>query len=265
MTILRKRAVAAALAVAASGALAAPATAASFVGLVGGNTLVMFDSESRKVMKTMSVTGVPSLLGIDVRPADGWLYGVAPDGTVVTIDTATGKATGKTKLKAMLAPGIKPTIDFNPAADRLRVMGSDGSNLRANVDDGAVVTDGALAFAEKDMHKGERSNIVAGAYTNSYKGTKATTLYDIDATIGGLIKQAPPNDGILNAVGKLGPSISGPVAFDIESDGKDGNVAWLVHGGTLHTVDLMTGKAMAIGAISGVNGAISDIAVLPAK
>ena len=86
-----------------------------------------------------------------------------------------------------------------------------------------------------------------------------------EMTIGGLIKQAPPNDGILNAVGKLGPSISGPVAFDIESDGKDGNVAWLVHGGTLHTVDLMTGKAMAIGAISGVNGAISDIAVLPAK
>ncbi len=265
MTSFRSSMAVAALAVIASGAIAAPASAASFVGLVGGKTLVMFDSDSRKVMKTMPVTGVSSLLGIDVRPADGWLYGVAPDGTVVTIDTATGKATEKSKLKAMLAPGVVATVDFNPAADRLRVMGSDGSNLRANVDDGAVVTDGALAFAATDMHKGEQSNIVAGAYTNSYKGTKATALYDIDATIGGLIKQAPPNDGILNAVGKLGPKVAGPVAFDIESDGKDGNVAWLVHGGTLHTVDLTTGKATPVGAISGAGGAISDIAVLPAK
>jgi hypothetical protein len=54
------------------------------------------------------------------------------------------------------------------------------------------------------MHKGETPKIVAGAYTNSIKGAKETTLYDIDATIGGLIKQAPPNDGVLNAVGKLG-------------------------------------------------------------
>jgi len=42
---------------------------------------------------------------------------------------------------------------------------------------------------------------VAGAYTNSMKGAKETVLYDIDGTIGGLLKQAPPNDGILGAVG----------------------------------------------------------------
>ena len=154
---------------------------------------------------------------------------------------------------------------FGAVANRLRLMGMNGTNLRVNVETGEAVRDGTLKYAAGTPFAETTPRVVAGAYTNSYKGTKATTLYDIDATIGGLIKQAPPNDGILNAVGKLGPSISGPVAFDIESDGKDGNVAWLVHGGTLHTVDLMTGKAMAIGAISGVNGAISDIAVLPAK
>ena len=57
------------------------------------------------------------------------------------------------------------------------------------------------------MHKGEKPNIVAGAYTNSVKGAKETALYNIDATIGGLIKQAPPNDGTLNAVGKLGVKV----------------------------------------------------------
>ena len=110
-------------------------------------------------------------------------------------------------------------MDFNPVADRLRVIGSDGTNLRANVDDGKVTTDGALKFAETDMHKGEKPNVVAGAYTNSFKGAKETALYDIDATIGALFKQAPPNDGVLNAVGKLGvkaddasPSTSGRTA-----------------------------------------------------
>ena len=54
------------------------------------------------------------------------------------------------------------------------------------------------------MHKGEKPNIVAGAYTDSVKGAKETALFNIDGTIGGLIKQAPPNDGVLGAIGELG-------------------------------------------------------------
>src|SRR2546430_13424484 len=34
------------------------------------------------------------------------------------------------------SPGVTVTVDFNPVADRLRVMGSDGTSLRVNVDDG---------------------------------------------------------------------------------------------------------------------------------
>lgn len=265
MTTTRNRLVIAALTMAAGSAVASPSLAAEFVGLVGGKTLVMFDSNARQVTRTTTVSGVPSLIGIDVRPADGWLYGVTPDGTVVTIDTATGKATEKSKLKATLAAGVMATVDFNPAADRLRIIGSDGSNLRANVDDGAVITDGALAFAGADAAKGKTAKVVAGAYTNSYKGTKETALFDIDGGTGAVVKQAPPNDGVLNTVGMPGPMAAGPVALDIESDGKGGNTAWVVNGGTLHTLDLATGKATAVGKIAGVSGAISDIAVLPAK
>ena len=83
-----------------------------------------------------------------------------------------GKATTKSKLDTTLAKGVVATVDFNPAADRLRVMGSDGMNLRANVDDGKVTKDGDHKYAEADMHKGEKPNIVAGAYTNSVKGRK---------------------------------------------------------------------------------------------
>ncbi len=258
---LRIRPIAIAAAVMATGFTALPATAGTVLGLVDGKSLAFVDSDTRKVTKMLPITGASNILGIDQRPADGMLYGLTADGTVVMIDVATGKATRKSKLDTMLPAGVVATVDFNPAADRLRVMGSDGTNLRANVDDGKVTTDGSLTFAAGDMHKGEQANIVAGAYTNSYKGTKETALYDIDATIGGLIKQAPPNDGVLNAVGKLGIAMSGPAAFDIRSDGQGGNSAWLMTGGTLYSVDLGTGKASKAGAVEGLTGTVTDIAI----
>jgi hypothetical protein len=253
--------------IAASTALALPvgANAATVTALTGDNTLVHVDSETRKAMKTVKVTGIDErLVGIDVRPADGMLYGLLADGTVVTIDPASGKATRKSKLDTMLPSGVTGAVDFNPVADRLRVIGADGTNLRANVDDGKVMTDGKLKFADADMHKGEMPNIVAGAYSNSMKGAKETALYDIDATIMGLIKQAPPNDGVLNAVGKLGMSKSDEIVFDIVSDGSGGNQAWLLSGGMLYKVDLSTGKAAEAGRISGFDGKVRDIAILPA-
>jgi hypothetical protein len=193
------------------------------------------------------------VLGIDVRPADGMLYAVGADGGIYTVDLASGKATMKSKLDKMLTAGTWATVDFNPVADRLRVMGNDGTNLRVNVDDGKVTTDGSHKFADADMHKGEKPN--------SVKGAKETALYNIDATIGGLIKQAPPNDGTLNAVGKLGIKAD-VVAFDIWSDGQGKNEAWLMAGDWLHSVDLATGKATPSVQIKGVSG-VRDIAILP--
>jgi hypothetical protein len=90
------------------------------------------------------------------------------------------------------------------------------------------------------MHKGKTPKIVAGAYTNSMKGAKETTLYDIDAS-GALVKQAPPNDGVLNSVGMLGME-AGNVAFDIVA-GDATSEGWLMNGKTLYKVDLATGKA----------------------
>jgi Domain of unknown function (DUF4394) len=251
------------LATAACVATVTAAQAAQVAALIGNDTIAIVDTAAKKATKSMKVTGISgALVGIDVRPADGMLYGLVADGTVVTI-AMDGKATMKSKLETMLGSGVAGTVDFNPVADRLRVIGSDGMNLRANVDDGKVTTDGALKYAETDMHKGEKPNIVAGAYTNSFKGSKETALYDIDATIGGLIKQAPPNDGVLNAVGKLGIKAD-KVAFDISSDGKGGNEAWLMAGDTLYSVDLASGKATEAAKIGGVTGTVRDIAILPA-
>src|SRR5262249_38517886 len=153
------------------------------------------DTTAKKATKTMKVTSINgTLVGIDVRPADGMLYGLTTDGTLYTI-ASDGKATMKSKLETMLPAGVMATVDFNPAADRLRVIGSDGTSLRVNVDDGKVTKDGSLKFAENDANKGKTPKVIAGAYSNSVKGTKETALYDIDATTGSLVKQAPPNDG----------------------------------------------------------------------
>lgn len=247
--------------VAGSFAFAGAASAQSIAALVGNNTIVVIDAKTRKATSTVQVKGV-RLLGIDVRPADGQLYAVTTTGQVGTIDPKTGVFTKKSDLSEKLKQGVVATIDFNPAADRLRLMASDGTSHRANVDDGKVTVDGSHKYADGDANKGKKARVVAGAYSNSVKGTKETTLYNIDAANGLLVRQAPPNDGVLNTIGSLGIRVNGPVAFDIVNTGEGQNDAWLVTGGQLYQVDLKTGKAKQIGALAGVRGAITDIAYL---
>lgn len=238
-------------------ALAAPAMAATVVGLSGENELHWLDTETWTRTGGVSVTGVEGrLLGIDVRPADGMLYGVFADGTLASIDPMTGVATKVSLLATRLAEGVSATVDFNPVADKLRVMGSDGTSLRVTVETGEVVTDGSHAYAD-----GTAPNIIAGAYTNSHKGTEKTQLFNIDGAAGWLVLQDPPNDGKLNPVGDIGvkPAEAG---FDIASDGKGGNEAWLVVKGGFHSVNLETGATNEVGRIEGAN--VRDIAILPA-
>src|SRR5262249_56759066 len=112
-----------------------------------------------------------------------------------------------------------------------------------------TTVDGSLKFADADAHKGMAANVIAAAYSNSYAGSKETTLYDIERSTAALLKQAPPNDGTLNTIGQLGVSLDGPVSFDISADGKGGNTGWMYMGGTLYAVDLASGQAKAAGQI----------------
>jgi DNA-binding beta-propeller fold protein YncE len=239
------------------------ASAATIAGLVDGKTLVWIDSDTLKVTKSVEIEG-GGILGIDVRPADKQLYGVNAAGKILMIDPATGKTTMKSQISEAIPSGATISVDFNPVADRMRVIASDGTSLRINIDDGKATVDGKLKYADGDANKGKTPHAMAAAYTNSFAGTKETALYDIDVANGMLVKQAPPNDGILNSVGPLGVKLDGGVAFDIAADGKGGNQGWLLVGSTLYSVDLGTGAAKAAGAVSGLKGQIRDIAVIPA-
>jgi len=242
--------------------LANAAQAGSIIGLVDGKSIVTIDPATRKVTGTAEIKGASGpLLGIDVRPADGLLYGVVGDGTIVTIDPKTGQATTKSKLSEAFKGSSDVTFDFNPAADRLRLMSSDGTSLRINVDDGKVTVDGSHKFKEGDANAGKTPKVVAGAYSNSLNPKPAATaLYNIDATTWTLVSQAPPNDGVLNTIGSLGITATAPVAFNIVASAGDKNDAWLATGGNLYSVDLKTGKATLAGKLEGVTGKLTDIA-----
>jgi len=258
-----RKTIALAGALVASSLIATSAQAAGWiVGLVDGKSIVTIDPATRKVASKVDIKGAAGILAIDVRPADGMLYGVASNGNIVTIDVKSGQATMKSKLSEGLKQAVTVTVDFNPVADRMRLMGSDGTSLRVNVDDGKVTVDGSHKYKDGEANAGKTPRVVAGAYTNSWKGTQATTLYNIDAATGTLVIQAPPNDGILNTVGSLGISMSGPVAFNIVASQPDKNDAWLATGSSLYSIDLKTGKATMAGKIEGLSGILSDIAWL---
>ena len=253
--------VAAALATAAAGAVAEATTLAA---LQDGQSIVWIDTDQKKVTGSVKLDGGASLIGFDVRPADGKLYGVTPDGAIVTIDVKTGKLEKKSQLSEALPKGATLSVDFNPVADRLRVLSSTGMSLRINVEDGKATVDGSLKYAETDANKGKQPKVIAGAYSNSVAGTKETALYDIDVANAAYVRQAPPNDGILNTLGQVTLKTNGTVAFDIWSDGKGGNTGWLLAGDTLYTVDIAAGTTKSVGKIAGLKGKIGDIAVLPA-
>jgi Domain of unknown function (DUF4394) len=239
--------------------------AATLAALQDGKTIAWIDIDQKKVTGSAELAGGAILVGMDVRPADGKLYGLTQDGAIVTVDAKSGKWDKKSQLSEKLPSGVMISVDFNPVADRMRVIASNGMSLRVNVEDGKAAVDGTLKYAETDANKGKTPNVTAAGYSNSFAGTKETALYDIDVANGTLVRQAPPNDGILNTIGALGVKLDGPIAFDVWSDGKGTNTGWLLAGGALHTVDLATGAAKSVGAVAGLKGKISDIAVLPAN
>lgn len=261
----------------------ASAHAEAIVALTATGQLISFDSATPGTLSsTVAVSGLTAgdtLVGIDVRPANKTLYGFAISGgaaaptvgKVYSINAATGAATLAATLAADPADMTAPTpyqsitgtffgVDFNPVADRLRVVSDSGMNLRINVATGLTQLDGSIAYAAADANAGTPAHVFASAYTNSIAGAASTTLYNLDGSIGTLVTQAPPNDGTLNTIAMTSLAVSPDAAFDIS--GATGTGFVVLDGITLGTISLTTGNVTELGLI-GTQGAITDIAVLP--
>ena len=158
-------------------------------------------------------------------------------------------------------------MDFNPTVDRLRIVSDTGQNLRANVDTGAASPpDGNLNYVGPPPVS-PAQGVSAVAYTNNDADPNtATTLFDIDANLDQVVIQAPPNAGTLNATGKLGVDVTGPVGFDIYSTVRNGTTERVealaslttANGSALYWVNLFTGDADRVGSF---RSDVVDIAV----
>lgn len=255
--------------------VARSAAGVALTGLAGGNTLVFFDSTNPGSTTTRGVTGTDlsaALLGIDYRPANGQLYGITSNG-VFAIDPSSGNATLVNTISPPFNGGTISGVDFNPAADALRITGGNGQNLRiAGGGLGATNVDGTLAYPS-----GVSPTITASAYTNNFAGAPAgrtTQLYNIDSNLDVLTLQNPPNAGTLVTIGSLNVDVGAVGGFDIFSPSNGVNnafAAFAPNGSTaasLYTIDLSTGAATSLGQIgtgAGFNltGLAAPIAAVP--
>jgi Ca2+-binding RTX toxin-like protein len=246
-------------AIAASLTLAGQARAATVVALTTDDRLLRLDSAAPgTVLAAVPVSGLAAgeqLQAIDVRPLDGRLYGLGSQSRLYVINTATGAATqiGPGPVSPALA-GTAFGFDFNPKEDRIRVVSDAGENLRLNLADASAAPDNALNPGAP--------RIVGSAYTHSFAGATATTLYGIDSAADQLVAQNPANNGHIAPIGPLGVDTDDLVGFDIDPNG-DGAYASLTTGAAsgLYRIDLATGAAAPLGTIGG-GSTIRGIALL---
>lgn len=270
-------------------ATAAPALAdhgaLTVTGLTVNDRLVTFSAaDPSKILSETKISGLgkhDDVAAIDFRPATGGLYAIVTSkkegARLFLVDPKTGAATRVGTATYEVAGEI--SIDFNPTVDRLRVVGSEGTNLRVNPNDGALAaTDLPLAYAATDKAAGVTPAVGGAAYTNNDNDAATpTTLFDIDAAVETLVVQAPPNDGVLTTVGRLGqPTVDQATGFDIYTRTKTGTnwafVSLTDKGATtFYEIDLATG--LPITATTPVPGSgkeiagkqVTDIALAPGQ
>lgn len=229
------------------------------LGLTSDQRLVEFDvdkpSKTRSLGKVSGLVGDAKLVGIDFRVQNEKLYGVGDKGGIYTLNTTNAKATKVSQLTVALS-GMQFGVDFNPAANRLRVVSDTGQNLRHNIDDNAAALtttmDGPLT--NPTTPPSTALGVTGAAYTNNdLNAATATTLFDLDTMADRISLQSPANAGTLAPTGSLGVNAALDAGFDIyyspESGLNKGFAAVNAGDGYgLYEINLLTGRASSLGA-----------------
>jgi hypothetical protein len=233
------------------------------LALCDDGSMLAFHADRPAEVRRVQPQGVSGrLIGIDRRPADGVLYGLTTTNEVYRIDPRTGQASLVSSLTMPFDGDARSGVDFNPQADRLRVVSHDGQNLRVNVMLGATAVDGALRYKDGDSGAGKRPRITASAYTHNIANAPDTKLFEIDEERDVLVLQDPPNDGVLTTVGPLGIDFGPLGGFDIVTDAAGQDAGYAATAGTLYAIDLTTGAARKMGTIGDGRATIVGLAAL---
>lgn len=269
----------------------APAVPVGIALSVDATQLQRFRLDQPGTVAAVTVSGImagETVVGIDGRPATGQLFGLAvlaaaDTASLYQIDPQTGVATPIGPGGISFVNGSNATVDlpdanagygfdFNPVVDRIRVTTGTGLNFRINPNTGVAVDgDAGATGTNPDSAIGAANTVTATAYTNSFNGATATTLYTLDSTNNTLLIQNPPNNGTqTNALtvqldgtpldftavngfdiptAVVAPSPNAPVSSGI-------GYAALGVGGTtsLYRINLVSGTATVVGSIG--NGTV---------
>ena len=157
-------------------------------------------------------------------------------------------------------------IDFNPAADRLRIFGAGDTNFRLvpDVNNSNAGTPGTATL--DGMFTDTAVNLAGSAYSNNFDGAAgtSTTLFSIDSVSNDLYGHSGgPTFNTITAIGDLGFDAGVNVGFDIDQTGGPSSgmgVAFLTNDQSLYSVNLANGLATALGTVGGT-GLVSIAAV----
>ncbi|WP_088894094.1 DUF4394 domain-containing protein [Leptolyngbya ohadii] len=230
---------------------------AKFIGLTSDNRLALFNSDNLTNVTRVAVSGLQSgenLLGIDIRPNDGQIYGLGSTNRLYRIDPATGAAAPIGQPFAVSLSGTSFGFDFNPSVDRIRVVSDTGQNLRLNPDTGAVV-DSNLTVPGVQIDgnlNGATTSIAATAYTETFSGpttVRPTRQLGINTITDQLFEQNPPNSGAQTLIGSLGTNFNTIAGFDIVTPQSGINNGFVLSGSSLYSINLTTGAATLLGEV----------------
>jgi len=252
-----------------------------------GVNLIRFDSASPAAFTTIGgLTGVVAghgVRGIDLRPADSQIYALSTSNTtpseaaLYTVNQNTGALTqvgGLINLAGTTGPRV--SIDFNPQADRLRVVSGNSTtatpnqpslSYRVNPIPGALVAqDANPLYDPADVNAATNPPFVVGvAYTNNVPNATATTLFawdsdqDVLARIGS-VNGTPisPNAGTMFTIGGPPTFITASGAFGFDISGQTGTAY-------INYDDITNGGATSFFAtVNLANGAVTNIGAFPA-
>lgn len=248
---------------------ASSASAESLVAINSNNQISTFDSSSPVTAIFNTITGAAAgktFVGIDLRPSNNTVYGVATSNEIYTLDALTGNSSFVAALSNnIVSANFGYGIDFNPVQDALgnaslRLVGSNGQNFAINANTGLVTN-----FAANQPGASPSNTIATGftgiAYTNSNPSASAssTSLYYVNSNTDELfVATGAFNTPTITKVGAIGHDILRANGFEVSSSGL-AYTSFLMDDGTgksiLASANLSTGVSTKIGDFVGtING-----------